>query len=500
MIYEEIEAGMNLLILGVGVGLLIGLLFRHLMSNDEPKKTIEKQVPGDIFRALGAVLQYDFESEDGRFHKYVVEYQGGLFSFYFRRDSPWVNIQYFNFKECAYEHLHKAYATANEQHIKQSAWNCTISMGEAREDGTPTITANLDLLFSSVGDLEQMKKELQTLLSHAFVLARGFSEELDKAIREDEEKDAEFFNNVTFDNKLSTIGHHIEARNMEIRNGERADDAFRLSASQLVQLYSNADFGCLLSLKIVQGDSIECITNISAVMAFDISDYIRQHAEPASLDSIILVYGFEYQELFVNLTKAKGSTDKTLYYIVNVMRSGCEMDQFMENRISVSSRTMLEVRLADEDKAAWEAKYMIDDAMDKISNDKEDELTDEQRAVVSHVVPSIQNDLYWGKKYFNNGCYYQALCHFYRVFDVYRSQPIEEWDEILRPAFYDICYYIGIIYASLGMNDRACYYFNIAKSSDRIDYMQGFIACLCNMGEPCAMGLVVSYIKDISVH
>lgn len=106
MIYEEIEAGKNLLVLGFGVGLLIGLLFRHLMSNDKPKKTIEQQTPGDIFRALGAVLKANHESEDGAYHTYTVEYQGGYFNFVFRRDSPWVNIQYFNFKECAYEHLH----------------------------------------------------------------------------------------------------------------------------------------------------------------------------------------------------------------------------------------------------------------------------------------------------------------------------------------------------------------------------------------------------------
>ena len=95
MIYEEIEAGMNLLILGVGIGLFIGLLFRHLMDNDEPKKTVKEQTPGDIFRALGAVLQSDKESEDGERHSYLVEYQGGYFNFVFRRNSQWVNIQYF---------------------------------------------------------------------------------------------------------------------------------------------------------------------------------------------------------------------------------------------------------------------------------------------------------------------------------------------------------------------------------------------------------------------
>ena len=314
-------------------------------------------------------------------------------------------------------------------------------MGRPREDGTPTITANLDHLFSSVGDLEQMKEELQTLLSHAFILAREFSVELDKFIEEREEKDEKFFNDYTFNNKLATISRQLEARHTNEEVDEN-DTPFFLSTQQLVQLYEDVDLGCLLTLRIVQGDSVEHITDISTIMAFDVRDYIRQHEEPTALNSIVLIYEFEHQTLFVNLTKAKGSTNNTLYYIVNVVRSGDELDRFMDNRTSLSSRTMLEVHLDDEDKAAWEAKYMIDDAMDKLNNGKECELTDEQRLVVAHTNPTIQSELYWGKKYFNHRCYYQALLHFNRVFRVILTTPYKDWEEGMKELFYDICYYI----------------------------------------------------------
>ena len=408
-----------------------------------------------------------------------------------------MNIQFFNFKECAYEYLHKAFAAANSLHIKQSAWNCTISMGAQREDGTPAITANLDHLFSSVGDLEQMTKELQTLISHAFVLAREFSEELEKSITEQEKQDAAFFNNVTFENKLATMSRQMEARHIAEIKETDTDERFYLSAARLVQLYDNADFGCLLSMKIVQGDRVENLTDIGAIMAFDVRDYIRQHAQPTMLRSIVLIYEFEHQELFVNLTKDKGSTDATLYYIVNIVRSGCELDKFMNNRYSLNSHTMLEVRLIDEDKAAWEAKFMLDDAIDKVSAGKENELTDEQRLAVAHFQPNMQIDLYWGKKYFNHRCYYQALFHFNRVFRAFHSMPVEEWSEEMKTLFFDVSYFIGFIYADLGMSDRACYYLNIAKSANRIDYIQEFINCLCNMRDLSALQLIVSYIKDI---
>lgn len=487
---------MTELIIGIGVFAALIIFYWCCKRDDTPQNTIKEQTPGDIFRALGAVLHGDEEDEDGERHSYLVEYQGGFFNFVFRLNSPWVNMQYFNFKECAYEHLHKAYAAANEIHLNQSAWNCAIAMGRPREDGTPTITANLDHLFSSVGDLEQMKEELQTLLSHAFILAREFSVKLDKFIEEREEKDEKFFNDYTFNNKLATISRQLEARHTNEEVDEN-DTPFFLSIQQLVQLYEDVDLGCLLTLRIVQGDSVEHITDISTIMAFDVRDYIRQHEEPTALNSIVLIYEFEHQTLFVNLTKAKGSTNNTLYYIVNVVRSGDELDRFMDNRTSLSSRTMLEVHLDDEDKAVWEAKYMIDDAMDKLNNGKEGELTDEQRLVVAHTNPTIQSELYWGKKYFNHRCYYQALLHFNRVFRVILTTPYKDWEEGVKELFYDICYYIGFIYADLGMNVRACYYLNIARESNRIDYIEEFVNCICNMRDPSTLGMVVSYIKDI---
>ncbi|MBE6291362.1 MAG: hypothetical protein E7091_02950 [Bacteroidales bacterium] len=487
---------MTELIIGIGVFAALIIFYWCFKRDDTPQNTIKEQTPGDIFRALGAVLHGDEEDEDGSRHTYLVEYQGGIFMFVFHKDSPWVFLRFYEFKECGYEHLHKALEAANSINTTQGAWNCGISKKESDTDGTPILTANLEYLFSCVGNLEQMKGELQVLLGGAFSLARDFSDELDKAIKEDEEKDEMFFNDCAFNNKLATISRQMEAHHTD-EETEDEDTPFFLSVHQLVQLYENVDFGCLLSLKIVQGNSVEHITDISTITAFDVREYIRQHAEPTSLNSIVLIYEFEHQTLFVNLTKAKGSTDNTLYYIVNVVRSGDELDQFMGNRTSLSSRTMLEVRLSGEDKAAWEAKYMIDDAMDKVANDKEDELTDEQRLVVAHHQPNAQTDLYWGKKYFNHRCYYQALFHFNRVFRVILTRPYKDWKEGVKELFYDICYYIGFIYADLGMNVRACYYLNIARESNRIDYIEEFVNCICNMRDPSTLGMVVSYINDI---
>ena len=463
-------------------------------SDKEP--TDKKQTPHDIFSTLGAIIEDDYEEKDGSCHTYIVRYQGDFFTFIFHKDSPWVTLRFFGFKDCTYEHLYKAYTAANSINITQSAWSCNISLIDSPSDNTHLLTASLDYLFSSIGKLKNIAETLHVLMSEAFSLSRDFSAELDKAIKENDEKNEEFFNNFVFSNNLETMMRAMEKNHSYTTQEDKNDNAqFSFSVSQLVNLYNNVDFGCLLSLKIIYGDHIERINDISSITAFDIRQYICQHTERTSLNSIIFVYEFEQQELFLTLTKAKGSTENTLYYIANIVRSGSELDKFMDNRNKSSCRTMLEVRLTDDDKAVWESKYMIDDTMEKVAQGKLNELSDEQRLLAAHTNPSVQADLYWGKKYFNNRCYYQALYHFNRVYRAFDNPPEEQKEEL--SLFYEICYYIGFIYADFGMNDRAFYYLNIAQKSNYIDHIQEFINCICNMKDPFAFGVVTKYMENI---
>ncbi|MBR3984945.1 MAG: hypothetical protein IKJ92_08365, partial [Bacteroidaceae bacterium] len=151
---------MTELIIGIGVFAALIIFYWCCKRDDTPQNTIKEQTPGDIFRALGAVLHGDEEDEDGSRHTYLVEYQGGIFMFVFHKDSPWVFLRFYEFKECGYEHLHKALEAANNINTTQGAWNCGISKKESDTDGTPILTANLEYLFSCVGNLEQMKGEL----------------------------------------------------------------------------------------------------------------------------------------------------------------------------------------------------------------------------------------------------------------------------------------------------------------------------------------------------
>jgi hypothetical protein len=364
------------------------------------------------------------------------------------------------------------------------------------ENEEKPLNANLSYRLVLNGSLAQIKTSLKELLEQAFHVARDFSAELKEKIKKQKETDDEFFNNKAFNNKIAYIQRMKEIGHLD-EQGEEFLDSSILSVESLVKYFDNTDFGCLQTMRIVKGHDVEEITELDKIQSFDIREYIRKQSDAASIKNISFIIGFEYQELLINLTKASGSTDKTLFYIVNIVCSGSELDGYMENRFPNTARALMEIRLTNAEQDYWEAKYMIDEAMDKSKSGNANELTDEQRLVLTITQPSLQLDLYWGKKYYNKQCYFQALYHFNRVFENLRSQ-CKSWDDEMRALYEEICYYIGFIYTDLKMYDRAFYYLWPAQSNGRISGTQEFVNCLCNMKDVGAKGYISSKAKEVT--
>ena len=250
-------------------------------------------------------------------------------------------------------------------------------------------------------------------------------------------------------------------------------------------------------MRIIKGDQVTEIKDLSEIQTFDIREYIRKQPDAATVKSISFIINFEQQELLINLTKTSGSTEKSLFFVVNIVRSGSELDDYMEDRFPYSARTLLEIRLTDAEQEYWEAKYMIDEAMDKSKSGQMNDLTDEQRLVLAHTQPTMQLDLYWGKKYYNKQCYFQALYHFNRVFENLKSQ-CKSWNGEMCALYEEICYLVGFIYTDMKMYDRAFYYLWSAQVNGKISGMQEYINCLCNMKDVSVKGYIRSKAKEVT--
>lgn len=467
-------------------------------DNKSNKKTIEDNgiytqnifyTPTQVFDTLGVEIVEQIENGG-----HIIAYQGGYFLFSFQKDSEWVDIHFFDFDSCKYEHIHQAQMVVNHVNYKYWGWTCYLRMSGDEAEERP-LSASLSYRFALAGSLPQIKTLLKEVLEQAFYIVHDFRSELAEDIKKKKDVDEQFFNDSAFNNKIAYLQRMKELNHLEER-GEEQPESSELAIDRLIELFDHTDFGELQNLKIIEGEHIEIIKNIDKIKDFNIREYIRKQPNATAIQSLILTFAFERQELFVTLTKTKGSTENTLFFVVNVVRSGSELDTLMDNRVPISSRTMMEIRLADAEKDYWEAKYMIDEANDKINTGKSDELTDEQRLVISYTNPVSQLALYWGKKYYNNRCYFQSLFYFNQIFWHLRNLK-KEWDDDERKLYFEICYYIGFIYVDLNMYDKAFYYLYMAQSQRSISATKEFANCLCNMNDPSAKDYIGSKLGEI---
>lgn len=459
-------------------------------KSDSPQKSMSySHTPTEVFEALGVEIVEKKEDWD-----YVVAYQGGYFLFSFVKDSKWVDIYFLNFDSCKYDYFHQAQMIVNDVNMRFWGWSCCLRMSNNKTAKEP-LQACLSYRYAMVGTLPQIKTLLREVMEQAFDISHYYRNTLAEDIKKKKEQDEQFFNDTAFNNKIAYLQRMKEARHMEER-GEEYPESAELAIEYLIKLFDHVDFGELQCLRIIHEEQMKRMTDVEAIRNFNLREYIRNMPNATNIRNLTLVFGFEHQDLFVNLAKAKGSTERTLFFVVNVVRSGSELDALMDNRGPISSRTMMEIRLTDADKDYWEAKYMIDEAHDKVNAGKADELTDEQRLVVSYTKPGSEIALYWAKKYYNNSCYFQALFYFHQIFWHLRHLK-QEWDEEQSKLYYEICYYIGFIYVDLHMYDKAFYYLYMAQSQHSIGATQEFANCLCNMNDPRAKQYLHSKINEV---
>lgn len=438
----------------------------------------------EIIQLLGAEVKEKGERAT------LVLYQGGYFWLNVSENGEWLDIMYDNFGSYRCEHANKLLTTCNTVNDDLMGWKVVTRLENKAEQEEEPLMASLSFRLPMMGSSVQMADRLKTLLQQAFVVARYFSEKMENAIKDNHELDEHAVNDGAFRHKVKRAAHYIELGHQK-EFGEETPDSSYLSVSALLKLFDDSEFGCLQRMRMVCGDRLEVCDDLSSITAFDIRDYIRSQEAPSLVADLTLLVEFEFQNLLVHLRKEDYSTDKSLFYLLTVSRSGSEADKLTQRQSSESFRTLVEIRLDGAESEYWEAKFMIDDAVDKVEGGRESDLTDEQRMLLSLVGSTMRSDLYWAKKYYNNHCFYQSLFHFKRVL----NHLVSSWgelDEKNRELYFEICYFIGFIYMELNNLDRAFYYLFHGRNLNTLQSVREFTNCICNMNDPGT----ISYIKS----
>jgi hypothetical protein len=137
-------------------------------------------------------------------------------------------------------------------------------------------------------------------------------------------------------------------------------------------------------------------------------------------------------------------------------------------------RTPPEQRLA-------EYTYLREDAIEKATNHKSNELTDLQHYLIQNIIPTIGKDFYWGKKVLKEQRFWDAIIYFENVYNALQEKWIEGTiaDEE-KSVFYESCFKLGFCFCELKLYEKALYYLDIVWPINNTEYKMEYINCLVN--------------------
>ncbi len=228
---------------------------------------------------------------------------------------------------------------------------------------------------------------------------------------------------------------------------------------------------------------------------FDIADYLRQNRKEERtkneqkkgsdyLISIAQTDGSVHSAYFVWQSESKVSD----YYKLIVSAPTAIEKKYRESESTMGYETIYVVDKSESNNSA-EARYMIEDANDKINAGKAEELTSEQRSLIDFMGWGVSSDIYWGLKYFHNGSYLQAIKHLECVTEVWRSH-IDEFGERQLNVAMEVYFKLGYAYASLKIYSKALYYLEFSYVMGSINGSCEYINCLLMTDDWRAMSTI----------
>ncbi len=413
-------------------------------------------------------------------------FQGGNFILLYDEDSDSNDLFFSRFNQFPYSDYLPAFVAANDINCNSYYWTSFLKES-APGDSDPSVSISLRCrLFSWTS---MTPDELESILKEAFFIARCFSEAFEKEKKKNYNTE---FLGKDFANKVAFLQNREERSHGTVEELIHADEnPFTIAA--ILSLYDGIDFGCIQSMQFLADNQHSVVTETAKITGFNIRDYIKENP---TISELIFCLRFEKGGLIISLCKMDGCTEKSLFYRLSTARTG---GVYQEKATTIlTKRSLIEIRLSQDNEDYHEAKFMIEEAFDLLSSKSFDQLTNEQKAVVALSIPSMQTDIYWGMKYFNASCYYQALYYFNRILERFKSTPWDKLGDEDKKFYLHLRYHIGFIYMELHCTERAYYYLESATETNDIAQLTEYINCLCNQNDPRALDCIRHYINQVT--
>lgn len=113
--------------------------------------------------------------------------------------------------------------------------------------------------------------------------------------------------------------------------------------------------------------------------------------------------------------------------------------------------------------------------------------------------PDAAYCLYWGKLLYTDGRFVEAEHYLRNAYDAMlpvMAQP-EQLNNDTIETFYDVCYFLGVVYSAMGRYHDAYYYLDLIVNQHRVLWTQQYICCLMAIKDPRVPSMLSGLIENI---
>ncbi len=450
----------------------------------EPVSQEAEKVPASVsVLILLKRLNCEYKTEEREHSLYVIfDYQGGHFRIDASKYNEGISIEFPFIYDVEAEYLNLVRTHCNEMNfrVRFSRFLYTYDEGKHR------IIMHIFTGLNIPEDANYGYKVFKAILDSHFNLQRDFVAQLETKLKDEDKKrpidlEAENVQNrrlLYLLNEQELIHQHL---NMSTR--AKADNP--ITVGQVIgEFYDTEQLESFIEMKVVT-DSLLILDGTEQIKNYSLlAPLLEGEGADVKLkcDEATFILKGQNESLTIQVS-AKVESESSIYFRINVMCPGVQMNAHKQKGMGLEAYSfVVAYDKTEEANHQAEFKYMWEDAQEKLKAKNFNDMTLEQRIICDVDEPNLAIEFYWGKKYFGEKRFYEALKHLEYIYQELNDH-FQKLDKGMLDKFYHVCFLIGFCYNELELYKKAHFYLDIVFQFHRYVETTEYVNCLVNSGD-----------------
>ena len=459
-----------------------------------------------ILRSLNCTFKYE---KNDHWHEYTFKYQSGNFVLLCQDNDNYIRIHYPHFLATSLEHLEVVRQVCNECNSHNFSHHVVYTVNGKENVVTLHITSSMTIFEEN----EVHTENLTQILTHFFEMAQEFYARYDKVRNAEKQMNSTDVEKDNAENQREFfLLRESEIYHQEEGEVHRITGDNPLTISVLLNRIYHWDNPELIELKLIT-HKISYILTEQEIAQFDISSVLIGNSMDGEINftsrSAMLILSFSANkdvpqripsQMTIHL-QTEGRTKDILYMSATLCAIPGKLP--LDHAVPVSNERTKAISFIfayekDEAKGKGEtARRTLSEALLKDYEDLQKMISEDEKLALKFSHPITQENILNGLKYFREKRFYEAITEFEEIYN-YLTPFVPKLPKRQLNDFYDICYYLGYCYCSMGLYKEGLYYLDSIFPLNNYKYMEEYINCLVNSKDYRALSIIHSLLEKVN--